>query len=99
MAENQYFEHSRADGGRWDSALTLAGYPLAKAWENIALVQNAIINNSADNTQLALDIYTGWYNSPSHYDAMVKAEVIDIGLAVSATISDVYATLHVGHPQ
>lgn len=97
MAQNNYFEHRRADGGKWDSSIVSAGYPYVKAWENIAAVQNAIIDGYADNSQLAQDIYDGWYNSPSHYDAMVNPDVKEIGLAVSVIGNDVYATLHVAY--
>lgn len=91
--------HTRPNGDAWNSTLKEVNYSeyYAYANENIAAVKNGIATEVfVNNTKLANMIFDGWKNSPPHYEAIIRPETIEIGIAISRNETDVYAAQHFG---
>lgn len=91
--------HTRPNGTTWSTTLKEVNYSeyYAYAGENLAAVQQRMNSgNTSSNDELANIIFDGWKNSKGHYEAIIRPETKEIGIAVSRNASDVYATQHFG---
>lgn len=64
-----YFEHARADGRSWDTALDFFGISRTSWGENIAAGQRT-----------PQEVVTAWKNSPGHYANMIDSSYTKLGV-------------------
>ncbi|EKQ51739.1 MULTISPECIES: CAP domain-containing protein [unclassified Clostridium] len=71
MIQNNFFDHTNPDGTKWTNWLQDLGYSYTSAGENIAY-----------NTYDAVELFTQWWNSPSHRANMMNSSYTKVGIGV-----------------
>ena len=71
MAQKNYWAHVSPDGSQPWSFISNAGYSYNKAGENLACGFDTSTNT-----------VTGWYNSPTHKDNMLKSDYTEVGFGI-----------------
>ena len=79
MANRDFFDHVNPDGVRAHDRVELAGLTDFACGENLHMVTNA---TEDDAEHIASDAFTGWLNSPGHYENMVDPSYDTGGVGV-----------------
>ena len=69
MARRDFFDHANPDGLEPQDRVEHAGLTDFACGENLHMVTNAQRDHAE---QIASDAFTGWLNSPGHYENMIK---------------------------
>jgi uncharacterized protein YkwD len=82
-------DHTRANGTTFDTVYKQVGYTGYSAWgENLAWGNQPCFSFTAANLDaLASKMFTGWKNSPGHYENMIRSSFNQTGLGVVLKVS------------